>query len=75
MEKEKKKSGFLPLSILVSLIQAGENIWSEIGIPSQEDIEKIKNLYIGDILVFEKKKIIILFFFFLINNAFQVLVF
>jgi len=42
-EKEKKKSGFLPLSILVSLIQAGENIWSEIGIPSQEDIEKLKN--------------------------------
>ncbi len=42
MEKEKKKSGFLPLSILVSLIQVGENIWSEIGIPSQEDIENIK---------------------------------
>jgi polyhydroxyalkanoate synthesis repressor PhaR len=43
MEQEKKKSGFLPLSILVGLIQAGENIWSEIGIPSQEDIEKLKN--------------------------------
>ena len=43
VEQEKKKSGFLPLSILVGLIQAGENIWSEIGIPTQEDIEKLKN--------------------------------
>jgi polyhydroxyalkanoate synthesis repressor PhaR len=43
MEQEKKKSGFLPLSILMGLIQAGENIWSEIGIPSQEDIETLKN--------------------------------
>ena len=43
MGKEKRKSGFLPLSILVSLIQAGENIWSEVGIASQEDFEKLKN--------------------------------
>ena len=41
MEQE-KKSGFLPKSILVGLIQAGENIWNELGIPSQEDFEKLR---------------------------------
>ena len=43
MEQEKRKSGFLPLNFLVGLIQAGENIWGEIGIPSQDDITKLKN--------------------------------
>jgi polyhydroxyalkanoate synthesis repressor PhaR len=42
MEEEKKKSGFLPLSLLIGLIQAGENIWNGVGIPSHGDIEELK---------------------------------
>jgi len=42
LSQEKKQAGFLPRSILLGLIQAGENLWSELGIPTQEDLEKLK---------------------------------